>query len=171
MIDETVRLLLVHNLYEEHGNLDSSQTHPELFRVFIRALDLEPGSLTQPSHNTTAASLIKHFEAICFHGSQHQVIAFLFTFESYFQSACELLLQGLHQSQILPTEALIFFDVHAEADIEHASQLKKALIHLGISPEEWDEVIALIHQAGRLLYEFFDSLGVATTQETLHLAV
>src|SRR5574341_1461456 len=43
--DGRSRLLLVSNLYEEHGNLDIERLHPALFRKFMHGLGVEPESI------------------------------------------------------------------------------------------------------------------------------
>ena len=56
--DEASRLLLVHNLYEEHGNLELDRVHPKLFRQFVEGLGLQSAALErydQPTKYMTGA--------------------------------------------------------------------------------------------------------------------
>lgn len=43
--DDKSRLLLVSNLYEEHGNLELDRFHPALFRKFMQGVGVDPQSL------------------------------------------------------------------------------------------------------------------------------
>jgi len=62
--DEDARLHLVKNLYEEHGDLDPTKTHTELFRKFIRALKLDPKNMETVTEDTPADKLIKYYKFI-----------------------------------------------------------------------------------------------------------
>jgi pyrroloquinoline quinone (PQQ) biosynthesis protein C len=109
--------------------------------------------------------LLPNQEFICFNGLQHQALALLFSFESLFKPACELIAQGFHKSQVLSKESVVFFDIHAVADADHASQLQEALAKIVTSSEEWEETLLSVRQGAKLLYEFFDSIASFYSQK------
>ncbi len=159
VLDEKSRLLLVGNLCEEHGNLDSSKTHTELFRVFIRALKVNPAHVNTVTESSPANKLITHYNTLCFSGAEHQALAALYAFETLLTPACELISRSLRKSRIVAEEAIVFFDVHAVVDIGHASQLEEALLKTVDSAQKWEEALTSVDQSGKLLYEVFDSIA------------
>ncbi|BAC91104.1 iron-containing redox enzyme family protein [Gloeobacter violaceus] len=153
--DENARLLLVGNLYEEHGNLDASQTHPELFRNYIRALDLNPDAFVNLD-NAPAAAVVERYNAVCAEGPDHRALAMLYGFEKQFSPICTLLAAGLRRLE-LDEDAVRFFDVHSEVDVDHAEQLRFALFGACDSPRKWEEALEVAVEASGLLYDFFDT--------------
>lgn len=151
--DEDTRLLLVANLYEEHGNLDATRTHPELFRGYIRSLDLSPEALADGG--SVGARLAQRFRTVCQEGPDYRAAAILYAFEALFSPACALIAEGLRRMGMSDT-AVTFFDVHAIADVSHAAQLRTSVAAACRSRREWEVAVATADEGGRLLYELFD---------------
>lgn len=154
--DERTRLLLVANLYEEHGRLDPTQTHPELFRKYIRALGMEPGAMTRSSKDSPSERLITRFSTVCQEGPDFRALAMLYAFELLFSPACALIQEGVKRLPLAP-EAGVFFELHAAADVLHAEQLRLALFQAAESEEDWRVAVDTAEEAGQLLYTLFDT--------------
>ena len=151
--DEDTRLLLVANLYEEHGNLDAARTHPELFRGYIRSLDLAPEALA--TGGSVGARLAQRFRTVCQEGPDYRAAAILYAFEALFSPACAMIAEGLRRMG-MSDAAVTFFDVHAVADVSHAAQLRSSVAAACRTPHEWEVAVATADEGGRLLYELFD---------------
>ncbi len=155
---ERTRLLLVGNLYEEHGDLDPARTHPALFRQYIRALGLEPDALATPITDSPGARVVERFRTVCREGPDYRALAMLYAFETLFSPACAMVVSGLRHLPLTPG-APLFFEVHAVADVAHAEQLRVALFAACRSEEEWRVAVETAGEASRLLYILFDSVA------------
>lgn len=155
---ERTRLLLVGNLYEEHGDLDPARTHPALFREYIRALGLEPDALATPITDSPGARVVERFRTVCREGPDYRALAMLYAFETLFSPACALVASGLRHLPLAPG-APLFFEVHAVTDVAHAEQLRVALFAACRSEEEWCVAVDTAGEASRLLYTLFDSVA------------
>ena len=158
--EERSRLLLVANLYEEHGNLDPTRTHPTLFRKYIHALGLRPQALAKAGEGSIGARVCERFSTVCREGPDYRAVAMLYAFETLFSPACAMVASGLRRLP-LPEEAVVFFDVHAETDLTHAEQLRASLVEACRSEHDWSVAIETAAEAGRLLHALFDSVANA----------
>jgi pyrroloquinoline-quinone synthase len=156
--DERTRVLLVGNLYEEHGDLDPARTHPALFRQYVRALGLEPDALATPLKDSPGARVVERFSTVCREGPDYRALAMLYAFETLFSPACAMVASGLRPLPLAPG-ATLFFDVHAVGDVAHAEQLRLALFEACGAEEEWRVAVDTASEAGRLLYHLFDSVA------------
>jgi pyrroloquinoline-quinone synthase len=156
--DESARLLLVANLYEEHGDLDPTRTHPALFRSYIRSLGLDPQGLGTAGDGAPGVRLARRFRAVCREGPDSRAVAMLYAFESLFSPACRMVAEGLRRMG--HAEAGIeFFDVHAVADLAHAEQLRSSLRTACRSDDEWAHAIEIADEGAQLLYTLFDAVA------------
>ncbi len=159
MRDERARLLLVANLYEEHGDLDPSRIHPELFRAFVRALGLDPAAL-EIGEGTAGAEAAARVTAICRNGPAHRALAALYAIELLFGPACDLMKYGLEHAG-LPAQGMEFFHVHAGADVVHASQLRTCLVSACKTSVHRQEALAIAAQVADMFYRLFDRIASA----------
>jgi len=169
--DEKSRILLVSNLYEEHGELDIERLHPALFRQFIRAMGLEPETIEQWDEGSPGVQAARQITTICREGPAHRALAVLYAIELWFGPACEMIMTGLRQLK-LSSEATRFFVVHSGADIVHAEQLRIALLKVCQSPQEWREAIDLASDTSHMFFSLFDfiaSASLVTTGEELEV--
>jgi pyrroloquinoline quinone (PQQ) biosynthesis protein C len=159
MRDERARLLLVANLYEEHGHLDASRLHPELFRAFVRELGLDPSKL-EVGEGTAGAEAAAIVTSICRNGPAHRALAALYAIELLFGPACELMKRGL-EHLCLPAEAMEFFHVHAGADVVHASQLRSCLVMACKTAAQRREALVIATDIAEMFYRLFDRIASA----------
>ncbi len=157
---EHPRLLLVGNLFEEHGNLDPTRTHPKLFCQYIRALGLQPQALAKVAEGSIGARVRERFSTVCREGPDYRAIAILYAFETLFSPACAMVASGLRRLD-LGEEAIVFFDVHAATDLAHAEQLRASLLESCRSDNDWSVAIETAAEGARLLYTLFDSVANA----------
>lgn len=168
--DDKSRLLLVSNLYEEHGNLELDRFHPALFRKFMRGVGVEPDSLEldQASPGIQAAERVT---AICREGPAYRALATLYAIELSFAPICDVIVAGLKHLK-LSAEAEQFWILHSGVDIEHAEQLRAALLTVCRSREEWHSAVELAGEISQMFFTLFDyiaSASVMTTGEELEV--
>jgi pyrroloquinoline quinone (PQQ) biosynthesis protein C len=168
--DDKSRLLLVSNLYEEHGNLELDRFHPALFRKFMSGVGVEPDSLEldQGSPGVQAAERVT---AICREGPAYRALATLYAIELSFAPICDVIVAGLKHLK-LSAEAEHFWILHSGADVEHAEQLRAALLNVCRSPEEWHSAVELAGEISQMFFTLFDYIAradVVTTGEELEV--
>ncbi|MGE5306954.1 MAG: iron-containing redox enzyme family protein [Alphaproteobacteria bacterium] len=169
--DDESRLLLVSNLYEEHGNLDIERLHPALFRQFIRSMGLEPAVIEKVTEGSPGVEAAQAITTICRQGPAVRALATLYAIELWFAPACDMVLEGL-RPLALSSEAIKFFVVHSGADIVHSQQLRKALLKVCQTDDEWRTAINTAGEASQMFYTLFDFIASAqlvTTGEELQV--
>ncbi len=169
--DEKARLLLVSNLYEEHGDLDIERLHPALFRQFIRAMGLEPEKIEQWDEGSPGVQAARQITTICREGPVHRALATLYAIELWFGPACEMMIAGLRPLK-LSSEATRFFVVHSGADIVHSEQLRTALLKTCRTESEWRTAVELAGETSHMFFTLFDfiaSASLVTTGEELQV--
>ncbi len=169
--DDESRLLLVSNLYEEHGNLDIERLHPALFRQFIRAMGLEPAVIEKVTEGSPGVEAAQAITNICRQGPAVRALATLYAIELWFAPACDMVLEGL-RPLALSSQAIKFFVVHSGADIVHSQQLRKALLKVCRTDDEWRVAVNTAGEASQMFYTLFDFIASAqlvTTGEELQV--
>jgi pyrroloquinoline quinone (PQQ) biosynthesis protein C len=156
--DQSARALLVENLYEEHGELDLTKAHPELFREFVEAVGLDPLLVSRARKGSVSEMLIRRYTENCSSVREHIALAYMYSFEKNFSGANACLAKGLRGVALVPEPKLIFFDVHAVHDIKHAAQLQEALLRITCTAQHWREVCDAAEESAATLYEFFDTV-------------
>ena len=86
--DEASRLLLVHNLYEEHGNLELDRVHPKLFRQFVVGMGLQPAALERYDQRTAGVQAAEWVTQICRTGPAHRALGAIYVTELLFGPTC-----------------------------------------------------------------------------------
>ena len=169
--DDESRMLLVSNLYEEHGNLEMERLHPALFRQFIRSMGLEPAVIEKVTEGSPGLEVAQAITAVCRQGPAVRALGTLYAIELWFSPACDMVLQGL-RPLALSSEATKFFVVHSGADIVHSAQLRKALLKVCQSESEWRTAVSIAGETSLMFYTLFDFIASAqlvTTGEELEV--
>ncbi len=169
--DDRSRLLLVSNLYEEHGNLDIERLHPALFRKFMHGLGVEPESIEKLDQASPGVQAAEEVTAICREGPAYRALATLYAIELLFAPTCDVIVSGLKHLK-LSTEAEYFWVLHSGKDVEHAEQLRIALLKVCQSPEDWRAAVDLAGDISHMFYTLFDyiaSASLLTTGEELEV--
>lgn len=169
--DDESRMLLVSNLYEEHGNLDMERLHPALFRQFIRSMGLQPSVIEKVSEGSPGLEAAQAITTVCRQGPAVRALATLYAIELWFGPACDMVLEGL-RPLALSSEATRFFVVHSGADIVHSEQLRKALLKVCQTESEWRTAVNTAGEASLMFYTLFDFIASAqlvTTGEELEV--
>jgi pyrroloquinoline quinone (PQQ) biosynthesis protein C len=169
--DEPSRLLLVHNLYEEHGNLELDRVHPKLFRQFVESLGLKAAALERYDERSPGVQAAEWVTAICREGPGHRALGALYVTELLFGPTCQTLMAGLRRLH-LPDEATEFFSLHSVAEEHHKEQIWQALERSCPTDREWREALGVASDVSRMFYSLFDYIAraeFATTAEELEV--
>ncbi len=167
--DENARLLLVHNLYEEHGNLELNRFHPALFRQFVRSIGLQPEALERLGSGSPGVEAARYVTEICREGPGHRGLGALYVTELLFGPTCEAIMAGLKHLNLSPY-ATEFFSLHAVAEEHHKEQIWQALERICRDDDELREAIDVAADVARMFYSLFDYIArssVVTTDEEM----
>ena len=157
--NDVARVLLVDNLYEEHGSSKLEDSHTRLFEHFIRATGLNPDDCRVAPSGSPEEETVNQYNKFCFNGKQHQALAVLYAFEELFSPISEAISQGLKKSNILPEKDFTFFPLHGVVDIEHASKLRQALLAVVTTDAEWTEALEAATIGAKTLSTLFDAIA------------
>jgi pyrroloquinoline quinone (PQQ) biosynthesis protein C len=165
LADDDSRMLLVHNLYEEHGNLIADRIHPALFRNFCRGLGLEIESLGGRDPGSPGNQAARMMLQVCREGPADRALAALYPIELLFGPTCDILIQGLRHLHLSP-DAIDFWILHSGKDVEHAEQLRKALFRACRTPEQWQGAVDLAEDTAHMFFQLFEHIARAAYLST-----
>ena len=136
--DMNAKLIVAKILLDEYGEDAAGDSHPELFRQFVRACggaDADASLLTTKLQPETISLVETHMKlcrdehflvGIGAIGQAHEfAIAYLFP----------PLVKGMKLAGFT-SEEMKFFDLHVEHDVEHSAMLDQTMIRLAITDED-----------------------------------
>lgn len=126
--DEGLQLALADILFDEYGHLNPEETHPALYRRFMRALDITEGEWESPrTLPETAAYISTHYE-LCRHPDVRYGLGALGPASEWPVPPIYVrLAEGLKKAAGLPDAALEIFTSHVTMDVEHARIMMDAV--------------------------------------------
>ncbi|MBW4688661.1 MAG: iron-containing redox enzyme family protein [Komarekiella atlantica HA4396-MV6] len=157
--DESTQLVILENLFDEMGQGDVNQSHPELFRRFTRALGIDDKTLAAlPTAPETLALVETYLRIPHQYGYLAALGAVCYASEGIVSSLYTQLYKGIVGAAPLSKESLIFFEVHIDVDDSHAAKLA-AVIEPRISTSEEDIKVKLaIVEAMDARVQFFNGI-------------
>lgn len=157
--DENAQLVILENLFDEMGQGNINQFHPELFRRFTRALGIDDDTLAAlPTAPETQALIETYLKIPHDYGYLAALAAVCYASEGIVNSLYTQLYKGILGATPLPKESLIFFEVHIDVDDSHAAKLE-AVIEPYINMIEDNVQIKLaITEAMDARMEFFNGI-------------
>jgi len=126
--DEGLQLALADILFDEYGHLNPEETHPALYRRFMRALDIMEEEWESPrTLPETAAYISVHYE-LCRHPDVRFGLGALGPASEWPVPPIYVrLAEGLKKAAGLPDAALEIFTSHVTMDVEHARIMMEAV--------------------------------------------
>jgi pyrroloquinoline-quinone synthase len=165
--DESAQLVIMDNLFDEMGQGDLNQAHPELFRRFTREIGIADDALAvSPTAPETLNMIATYLDIPHQFGYLPALGAVCFASEGIVSSLYSQLYQGIVGAAPLPKESLIFFEVHIHVDDSHAANLARLIEPRVTTPEQAAEVNRAILRAMDARVQFFDGIQ----RQVAHLA-
>lgn len=163
--DESVQLAILENLFDEMGRGDLTQSHPELFRHFTRALGIDDNILAIQAPNLETEALINTYLRIPHqYGFLAALGAVCYASEGIVSALYIQLYQGIIGAAPLPKESLVFFEVHIHLDDSHAAKLA-ALIEARVTTvEELENIKLAVLEAMNARVQFFNGIERQITE-------
>lgn len=151
--DPDVRRDLAQNLSEEEG-LGFGKNHPDLWKDFSRAFVSNDDLRAQATSNCGLALESKYRELM---KTYPRGLGALFAYEYQVPEISQSKIEGLKKNyQIHSEEALAFFEVHRQADVDHREALARAAEKL--SPSDFEEFQLGAIDASKALWSFLDEV-------------
>ncbi|CAN5825460.1 iron-containing redox enzyme family protein [soil metagenome] len=134
--DENLQLALAEILFDEYGHLNPDETHPALYRRFLRALDIEEADWQAPSTLPEIAGYISVHYELCREPDFRLGLGALGPASEWPVPPIYVrLTEGLKKSAEVTEEDLEIFTSHVTMDVTHARIMMEA-----IAPYAEDEV-------------------------------
>jgi pyrroloquinoline-quinone synthase len=126
--DERLQLALAGILFDEYGHLDPEETHPALYRRFLKALNITKEEWEAPRTLPEIELYIEAHYALCRHPDIRLGLGALGPASEWPVPPIYVrLAEGLKRSAGLPDEALEIFTSHVTMDVEHARIMMEAV--------------------------------------------
>jgi pyrroloquinoline-quinone synthase len=133
--DEGLQLALAGILFDEYGHLNPEETHPALYRRFLKALGINEEEWEAPRTLPEIELYIETHYALCRHPDIRLGLGALGPASEWPVPPIYVrLTEGLKRSTGLPDEALEIFTSHVTMDVTHARIMMDA-----VSPYAGDE--------------------------------
>jgi pyrroloquinoline-quinone synthase len=126
--DEGLQLALAGILFDEYGHLNPEETHPALYRRFLRALGVNEEEWEAPRTLPEIELYIEGHYALCRHPDIRLGLGALGPASEWPVPPIYVrLAEGLKKSAGMPEEALEIFTSHVTMDVEHARIMMNAV--------------------------------------------
>jgi len=154
---ESLRRMIVQGILEEETDIRYGPPHRELPALLARAL----GATEEEIHKTPPIPEIVRVQDWIYTVAQreHPVVTLAaggIGMEEPFSRAAGRLAEALQQIYGLSEEAVSFFSVHAEADIEHGEVAYRAVLEYARTGSEQERIREHVRQARDLFWEMHD---------------
>lgn len=157
--DENAQLVILENLYDEMGQGDSQQCHPELFRKFTRALGINDQTLASLSKTPETHNLVETYMNIApEYGYLAALGVICYASEGIVNALYTQLYQGITGTANFTKESLIFFEVHIDLDTEHAKKLAELIEPNITNSQQETKISQAIVEAMNARVLFFDGI-------------
>lgn len=126
--DEGLQLALAEVLFDEYGHLNPDETHPALYRRFLKALGISEEEWEAPPILPEIQLYITTHYALCGHPDVRLGLGALGPASEWPVPPIYVrLAEGLKRSAGLPDEALEIFTSHVTMDVTHARIMMEAI--------------------------------------------
>lgn len=126
--DEKLQLTLAEVLMDEYGHLNPAETHPALYRRFLKALEISEEEWEAPRTLPEIESYISVHYELCRHPDVRLGLGAMGPASEWPVPPIYVrLAEGLRKSAGLPDEALEIFTSHVTMDVTHARIMMEAL--------------------------------------------
>jgi pyrroloquinoline-quinone synthase len=152
--DPALRLDILHNLVEEHGEFERERFHHNTFREFLRRIGSDPDALSGKSLWPALRAFNSVLTAACVLDELEVGIACMGVIEQSFAKISASIGSGVVQRGWLNAKTLIHYKLHAEIDERHAEEF------FAVIEPRWDDLERryYIDQGLQLGVYIFDNL-------------
>jgi len=128
--DEAAQFAFASILYDEYGEGSADQSHPAIYRQFLRGLGIEPDAAAQAPIVPELAQYIDTHFALCRHDELTAIAVAGLAMEWPIPPMYRKLVAGLRGFDALDESAIELFTGHMELDVEHGAMMTAAIAPL-----------------------------------------
>lgn len=152
----SVRQELLENLIEEERG---EGNHPGLWMKFARALGVSDAEAASADQLPETREAIATLRSIARDGSYLEGIAALYGYESQIPEVAGVKIDGLRRFYgVTEPDAVSFFTVHREADVEHSGAERRLLARNASTPEEREACVEAARRSARAMLTLLDGV-------------
>ena len=138
---------------------EPEKSHPELFRQFTRALDIDDETLASLSKTPETNNLIETYISIApEYGYLAALGAICYASEGIVNTLYTQLYKGIIGSASFTKESLIFFEIHIDLDTDHAKKLEELIESNVTNNQQEIKIRQAILKAMDARVKFFDGI-------------
>jgi len=148
--------ILMNLMDEEYG----SETHPALWQRFAEAIGVSVQEMEQTEPLQQTAALVDTFFTTCRNRPFVDGLGALYAYESQVPEISRVKISGLRRFYgIVDPEALRFFTVHMEADVEHSATERRIIEASAKTVAQQDGVLNAAEGVAKALWRFLDGFS------------
>lgn len=152
---ETRQALLENLIEEERGE----GNHPELWLRFAEALGVTRQEVAAATAQPATRELVDTFMELARQRSLEAGLASLYVYEAQFPAVATTKIDGLKRHYgVSDPRGLAFFEVHRQADVEHARTTAELIERHCIGAEQAEQALAGAREAVTALWRMLDSV-------------
>ena len=156
--DGLAKKTVLENLADERDD-----DHPGLWLRFAQALNASPQEVyaTAPEDETT--NCVKTFELACGEAPLPFALGMLYAYESQTPAVAKTKVEGLRDHYGIDGDAVTYFELHGELDVEHSQGLAAALAEVTETEEDLRQAVAGAATGAGAIWGLLD--GVARVRD------
>ncbi len=163
--DEDARMVIAGSLFDEMGRGDPSQTHPELFRRFTRAIGITDEELeAMPDTFETQEMIDTYMRLPEEHGYLAGLGAISYGSEGIVSTLYAHLIGCTPQGASLSKDSLAFFELYSKLDCDHARALGEVVARKIAGTTSTAQVMLAITDALDARQRFYDGIQRSALQ-------
>jgi pyrroloquinoline-quinone synthase len=157
-VDGDARAIVTENLRDERDD-----DHPGLWLRFAEAVGANASDVEAAAVETETAECIESFRTGINERSEAFALGMLYAYESQTPAVAKTKVEGLRSHYGIDGEAVAYFELHGELDIEHTEGLVAALEQVATTPDAEADAVAGARAGAEAVWKILD--GVARVRE------
>jgi pyrroloquinoline quinone (PQQ) biosynthesis protein C len=135
--DEKTLTFLAETVFEETGGGVESESHPTLFRAFLKALEVPEHEIRERSETQAGRAFWEHSWRMVRDGTFLEGLTYLgLGIERPLPGLFEMIARSFQQQHGLDASAVKFFKVHTVADVKHSQLAARIVSELAQTSEQ-----------------------------------
>lgn len=157
-LEGDARAIVAENLSDERDD-----DHPGLWLRFAEAVGADAVSVRASSPEPETAECVEGFRAGMNDRSPAFALGMLYAYESQTPAVAKTKVEGLRDNYGINGDAVTYFELHGELDVEHSDGLVSALEEVATTPEAEQDAVDGARAGAAAVWRILD--GVARVQE------
>ncbi len=158
--EDKIRMPIIENLWEEHGEGDFQKSHRQLFLNFMKSLEISGEEIEKSKPTKATKKYITELLSICENGDALDVLALVGPGTEYFASKeFEVIYKGLQNYHFSDNLDLSFWSIHIEVDDHHYSDMLKSIEPLLVTDSDKKRVEQISLKTIELEIFFWDEMN------------